>query len=225
MSRKPGLIEAGQFYMCLVVFEGHEKPPVLLGTTQCSKTGKQGIISPWVFISHCLFWCPYLDSIQMPLLMSFWVWCLVIFAMRVTAGQIKCGPSSPEVQVTSVYETSGALLRLCFELVSQICNSRNPVKHPQLGPCWNWDAGTCLCSAMLCHPWAQLGLEELGCVSSIVQGTLQQCHSCVLCTAWGWVTQGQHVQASHPTSGLGIQSGLYANQGKNFSLMSNCVCS
>lgn len=153
----------------------------------------------------------------MPLLVSFWVWCLVIFAMRVRVGQIKCGPNSPEVQVTSVCETNGALLRLCFEPVSQICSSRNPVNHPQLEQCshsWNCDAGMCLCSAMLYHPWAQLALEELGCVSSIVQGTLQQCHSL-----------GQHVQASHLTSGLGIQSSLCANQGKSFSLMSNYVCS
>lgn len=55
--------------------------------------------------------------------------------MRVTVGQIKCGPNSPEVQATSVCETNGALLRLCFELVSQICSSRNPVKQPQLGQC------------------------------------------------------------------------------------------
>lgn len=90
----------------------------------------------------------------MPLLVSFWVWCLVDFAMKATVGQIKYGPNSPEVQATLVCEISGVLLRLCFELVSQIHNSRNPVENPQLGQCsgsWNCDVGICLCSAMLCH--------------------------------------------------------------------------
>lgn len=33
------MIEAEQSYMCLIVFEGHEKPPALLGATQPCKTG------------------------------------------------------------------------------------------------------------------------------------------------------------------------------------------
>ena len=57
------------------------------------------------------------------------------FAVRVTVDQIKYGPNSPEMQMASVRETNGALLRLSFELVPQMRNSRNPVKRPQLGHC------------------------------------------------------------------------------------------
>lgn len=165
--------------------------------------------------------------IQMSLLVSFWVWCLVVFAMRVTVGQIKCGPDSPEVQATAVCEISGVLLRLCFELVSQICNSRNPVKHPQLGQhghSWNCDAGTCQCSAMLCHSWAQLGLQGLAVWAALCRG---HCSSVTaVCSAEpGLYDPGADVQASCLTSGMAIQSGLCANQGKRFSLISRHVCS
>lgn len=147
-------------------------------------------------MSHCLFQCPCLDSIQISLLMSFWVWCF--FAMRMRVGKIKCGPNSPEVQAPSVCETNGALLRLCFEQVSQICNSRNIP---------SWDSVVTaeivmqghVCAVPCCatpeHSWGW------GVWAAF---TLQQCHSCVLCRAWGSATQGQHVQASRLPSGLGI---------------------
>lgn len=140
------LIEAEQSYTCLVVFEGHEKPPVLLGTAQPCERGHGNSFLFWFFMSHCehsfgdvsrlcLFLCPSRASIQVSFLMGFrGVWGF-FFVMKVTLDQIKYGPVSPEVQVTSVRQTNGSLLRLHFELVPQMCNSRNPVKRPQLGHC------------------------------------------------------------------------------------------
>lgn len=93
--------------------------------------------------------------------------------MRVTVDQLKYGPNSPQVQVASVHEINGCLLRLCFELVPQMCNFRNPWNVP------SWDTAATAEIVMLRHVYAvspcstpepQLALEELVCLCSIVQG-------------------------------------------------------
>lgn len=145
----------------------------------------------------CLFLCPSLASIQISFVMDFWLLGWYFFVVRVTVDQIKYGLNSPEVQVASARETNGALLGLCFELVPQMCNSRNPVKRPQLGHCshsWNCDAGTCLCGAMLCHAGAPAGTGRAG--VSVQHCAGAHCSSVAaspplsFCRAWGWKTQG-----------------------------------
>jgi len=74
--------------------------------------------------------------------------------------------------VVSVHKIKGSLLRLCFELVPKMCNSRNPVKCP------SWDIAVTAKNVMHGHVYAvprcampepQLALEELVCLCSIVQ--------------------------------------------------------
>lgn len=121
-------------------------------------------------------------------------WCFSLFggffAMKMTVEQVKYGPNSLEVQVTS-FQNSGALLSLWFELGPQTCNSRNPVKCPHLGHCnhnWNCDVETCLCGAILCHAGAPAGSGRAGvsvqhcagahCSSVTASPPLSPCRAC-----------------------------------------------